>query len=604
MNYDEDKFNEIIDMSALKQDIDMLPQGVDTEIGEKGINLSGGQKARISFARSLYQNKDIYLLDDPLSAVDSHVGHTLFYSGIKKKLKNKTILLATHQVQYLKDCDLIVILDQGKILISGSYNDLKSTDIDIDSYITSTSNNNNNLVSNKIINTDNKGKREKNSIILPSTFKPLKDKDQTKDQAVVPLHTLEHKGVGSIRWDVYWFYINSGYPFLYIVIITICICAVILSNYSTLWLANWGMKSNNAEKNNTTLSNNQNLYYLRYYALFMMISSFASFVIVMINLENKIKVSEVIHSKLLSILTKSKVKYFDTTPQGRIMNFFSSDMSTIDQRVSFQLVISLTFSITMIMTIITLGYATKGSFFIILAPLLVLYKYFQNYFQKTMLELTRLNKIAKTPIISKYTETLYGISSIRAFNKEDQYEKNMEKVILHESTCYYLISLVNSWKSLRLDIIGASMSFFVYSLAALTSDFISVEMLLIAINYSQSLPLLCGSLVSIVSATERVMDSVERVMFQIINAEIEDDIYYESIDQSIFQSIDRPIDDEIDIKFEDKKHIENKQVLNKENIIVIEDDWPNNGVIKMNNIVIGYREGPDIINKLSFECKR
>jgi ABC-type multidrug transport system fused ATPase/permease subunit len=69
-------------MSALKQDIEMLPQHVETEIGEKGIYLSGGQKARISFARSLYQNKDIYLLDDPLSAVDSNVGHTLFYSGI------------------------------------------------------------------------------------------------------------------------------------------------------------------------------------------------------------------------------------------------------------------------------------------------------------------------------------------------------------------------------------------------------------------------------------------------------------------------------------------------------------------------------------------
>jgi len=122
--YNKERFLKAIKCCQLEKDLEILPAGDSTEIGEKGINLSGGQKQRISLARSVYSDAEIYLLDDPLSAVDAHVGKALFNECINGVLRGKTRILVTHQLQYLKKCDLIVIMDKGKIEKIGSYNDL------------------------------------------------------------------------------------------------------------------------------------------------------------------------------------------------------------------------------------------------------------------------------------------------------------------------------------------------------------------------------------------------------------------------------------------------------------------------------------------------
>ena len=109
-------------------DIDQFHDGIDTEIGERGVNLSGGQKARISLARALYSNSGIYLLDDPVAAVDAHVGELIFNQAIKKMLKQKgkTVLLNTHHLHFAKQCDNIILMNEGKILAEGNYDQLYS----------------------------------------------------------------------------------------------------------------------------------------------------------------------------------------------------------------------------------------------------------------------------------------------------------------------------------------------------------------------------------------------------------------------------------------------------------------------------------------------
>jgi ABC-type multidrug transport system fused ATPase/permease subunit len=125
-NYVRSFYNKVVDMCELKSDLTILQRGDQTEIGEKGINLSGGQKARVSLARAVYQNADVYLLDDPLSAVDSHVGKHIFDKviGPKGMLRNKTRILVTHGITFLKDVDIIVHIDEGQILAMGSYSEL------------------------------------------------------------------------------------------------------------------------------------------------------------------------------------------------------------------------------------------------------------------------------------------------------------------------------------------------------------------------------------------------------------------------------------------------------------------------------------------------
>jgi ATP-binding cassette subfamily C (CFTR/MRP) protein 1 len=121
---DEKRYKDVIKVCQLQPDLAILTAGDQTEIGEKGINLSGGQKQRVSVARSVYSDADIYILDDPLSAVDAHVGKALFYDCIKGMLNTKTRILVTHQLQYLSDCDLIVVMKKGAISEIGTYDKL------------------------------------------------------------------------------------------------------------------------------------------------------------------------------------------------------------------------------------------------------------------------------------------------------------------------------------------------------------------------------------------------------------------------------------------------------------------------------------------------
>lgn len=119
-------YEKVIEACALKPDLEILPGGDMTEIGEKGINLSGGQKQRVSLARAVYANADIYFLDDPLSAVDSHVGKHIFDKviGPKGLLKNKTKLLVTHGITYLPQTEQILVMKDGQVSESGTYREL------------------------------------------------------------------------------------------------------------------------------------------------------------------------------------------------------------------------------------------------------------------------------------------------------------------------------------------------------------------------------------------------------------------------------------------------------------------------------------------------
>jgi ABC-type multidrug transport system fused ATPase/permease subunit len=125
LDYDEDKYDHTIEICELTRDLEILPDKDFTEIGEKGINLSGGQKARISLARAIYADKDMVLLDDPISALDANVKKKIFENVLLGHLKEKTIVLVTHAVDFLSLVDRVVVFDEGKIVLQGSYEDVK-----------------------------------------------------------------------------------------------------------------------------------------------------------------------------------------------------------------------------------------------------------------------------------------------------------------------------------------------------------------------------------------------------------------------------------------------------------------------------------------------
>lgn len=123
---DEERYRRVIKVCSLERDFGLLPYGDNTVVGDRGVSLSGGQRARVNLARAIYKDADVYLLDDPLSAVDTHVGRELFVNCIAGFLKEKTCILITHQLQYLKDVDHIIILEEGIVQAEGLQNNIKN----------------------------------------------------------------------------------------------------------------------------------------------------------------------------------------------------------------------------------------------------------------------------------------------------------------------------------------------------------------------------------------------------------------------------------------------------------------------------------------------
>lgn len=217
--YDKEKYDQVIHDCALEQDIDMLPGGDLTEIGERGVTLSGGQKARINIARAAYSNVDIYLLDDPLSAVDAHVGRHLIEECICGLMAGKTRILVTHQLHVLPHADRIFYMHDGKILEEGTYSELIENGEDFARLV------------------EKFGGKEEEKPEAPAEHEGPKP-PMRKRRSV--LMGAEERATGSVPRSVYFEYARAGGGFW---IIPAIVAAVILSNGGNLamsiWLSAW-----------------------------------------------------------------------------------------------------------------------------------------------------------------------------------------------------------------------------------------------------------------------------------------------------------------------------------------------------------------------------
>lgn len=242
--YDEKRFSEVVSVCGLIKDFDIFEHGDQTLVGERGISLSGGQKARINLARAVYKNADIYLLDDPLSAVDSHVGKNIFKECILKFLKDKTVLLVTHQIQHLSKMQNILVMSNGQIKAQGSHQELEKMDLPL-------------LMPTESLQND---KNEIDDKILGATIGEAKSKENDSK----PEEQRESQEGGTVSVNVYkkYFQAIKSIP-LVIFVLSLRVINQSIASFLDYFVAQWvnweeSIKKENATALNSTESSQSN----------------------------------------------------------------------------------------------------------------------------------------------------------------------------------------------------------------------------------------------------------------------------------------------------------------------------------------------------------
>uniref|UniRef100_A0A8C7JVE8 ATP-binding cassette sub-family C member 5 n=1 Tax=Oncorhynchus kisutch TaxID=8019 RepID=A0A8C7JVE8_ONCKI len=511
--FNQTRYDKVISACSLIPDLAILPYGDQTEIGERGLNLSGGQKQRISLARAVYSNKDIILLDDPLSAVDAHVGKHIFEECIKKTLKGKSIILVTHQLQYLEFCDEILVLESGKIKESGTHKALMKAKGRYAQMINNFQMENSqeqpeeqptqpDPIDTKEKNLDDhKGKGLENPGLIKS-----------KDQLV----TQEGSQEGSVAWRTYHQYCKAagGYILLSLIII-IFICLVGTTAFSNWWLSYWlEQGSGTANVSNSTAGNislNPDLsFYQMIYGLVVVAMLVFSFIKGYSFTKVTLHASSKLHDTMFRNILNSPMSFFDTTPTGRMVNRFSKDQDEVDTMLPFNMENFLQFCLMVTYTIVTIS-AVFPPLLIAITLLGAIFTLILYIFQRSIREMKRMENVSRSPWISLTTSTIQGLTTIHAYNKREQYIQ-FKEMSDNNSNHFLLFNCGTRWLSFWLDFLSASVTLLVSLFVVLSSpDTISPTMKGLALSYTIQLTGMLQYVVRLSTELEAKFLSVERL---------------------------------------------------------------------------------------------
>ncbi|KAF9791463.1 hypothetical protein SFRURICE_007480 [Spodoptera frugiperda] len=556
---DKQKYNNVIDMCALKPDFEVLPGGDQTEIGEKGINLSGGQKQRVSLARAVYCDADNYFLDDPLSAVDSHVGKHIFDKvlGPNGLLKNKTRVWVTHNVSYLAQTDLVVVLRDGEVSEAGSYQQLL----------------------------------EKKGAFAEFLLHHLSDAERTSPE-------------GNVKWGVYKHYLMSVGVLSSVITVLMNLILQVFQVGSNYWLTEWA----NDDKMlvNGTVDTKRRDMYLGVYgglgigqvvsvsvsslALYLgtlaaaralhaallagvlrapsigffdctpvgrVLNRFSKDVDVLDNVLPMTlrgwtscffavradpaatpivcsatlpphthtlgsifadlmpylacwRAARLLHELLLDHVLKAPLNFFEVTPVGRILARFSKDMDILDTSLPSQISDLMWCIFEVLGTLFVISFSTP-IFMAVILPIGFIYYVIQRFYVATSRQLKRLESVSRSPIYSHFGESITGASTIRAYGVSERFVEESERGVDHNQSCYYPSCIANRWLAVRLEMIGNLIIFFSAMFAVLNRDTISAGLVGLSVSYALQITQTLNWLVRMTSEVETNIVAVERI---------------------------------------------------------------------------------------------
>ena len=489
-DYDRHWYKSVIDACALRPDLEMLPNADLTEIGERGITVSGGQKQRLNIARAIYFNSDIVLMDDPLSAVDAHVGRHIFDQAICGLLKDKCRILATHQLHVLSRCDRIIWMHDGHIETMDTFRNLMANNEGFQKLMASTAQ------EEKV-----EGKAEVSRDEVEEKKKAAKRQKAAKRGAA--LMQQEERAVKSVSWSVYAAYIRaSGSILSGPLVIFLLILSQGANIVTSLWLSWW-------TSNKFGYSTGQ---YIGAYAALGVIQALLMFAFSVVLSVLGTKSSRIMLQRAMYRVLRAPMCFFDTTPLGRITNRFSKDVDIMDNNLTDAMRMYF-FTLAMIISVFILIIVYFHYFAIALGPLFLMFLFSASYYRASAREMKRHESLLRSGVFARFGEAVLGTSSIRAYGLQERFITAVREAIDGMNSAYYLTFSNQRWLAVRLDAIG-NLLVFTTGILVVTSRFdVSPSIAGLVLSYILSIVQMIQFTVRQLAEVENAMNSTERIHY-------------------------------------------------------------------------------------------
>ncbi|KAI6039823.1 ABC transporter [Pisolithus marmoratus] len=506
--FEEERYWKAVRDACLEADLQMLPNYDLTEVGEKGISLSGGQKQRINICRAIYCNTDIQIFDDPLSALDAHVGKDVFYNVLKSNGSGKTRILVTHALHFLPEVDFIYTVVDGRIAERGTYHELMANEGAFAEFIREF------------------GSKEdptaKSAEIKEVQVEASAKRDAVKGKGMVQ---EEERSIGAVRWRIYRQYLSVDHGLIFVPLLFLSLVLMEGANVvSAYWL-------------------------MGIYAALGVSQTFTMFFVGFLFALLTYYVSQNLHERAIRRVLRAPMSFFETMAKLT----WCADIDSIDNRVGDALRM-LSVTAAQIIGAVILISAVLPWFIAVVYVVLVTYCCIAVFY--------RANAILRGSLYAHFSETLSGLTTIRAYGEVDRFKNENHKLVDIENRAYWLTVTNQRWLGIRLDLLGAALTFAVAILAVGTRFSISPGQTGLVLSYVLGVQQSVGWAVRQFAEVENNMNSVERVVH-----------YADEVDQEAPHDVDSA---------------------------TVPENWPSEGRIIMNNVVMRYRpELPPVLKGLN-----